>query len=436
MWRLGWLVVVGCGQDDGPPCGAVARPTVTAGTGGNLLVVLLDDVGADVLGSYGGPVRTPTVDCLCERGVRFDRAWGAPLCSPGRAAFATGRQADRTGMGRNVDRWIELPEDEETIGEVMGAAGYHTAWVGKWHLDGWMTDHGIRGPQLQGFDVFDGTIANLDLDRGEGRVGDYRGYWRVSDGRERWTRGYATTVTVDDALRFLDDAPEPWLLVLALHAGHVPLDEPPRRLLAEKVANDASPELRYRAVVEAADHELGRLLRAMDPTLLADTTVVVTADNGTSEEGAGEGRVKGTLFEGGLRVPFVVSGPHVAAPGRTSDGLVSLVDLLPTFAAIAGATPTALLDGVDLVPLLTDPEAAGPDFTTAVWEPESVFERAIRDDRYKLVRTADGDRLYDLGTSPDESVDLLAGALDPDAAAAVERLSRALGEGPGAARFR
>jgi arylsulfatase B len=394
-----------------------------------VLVVLLDDVGVDQLASYGATdaAPTPTLDCLCQRGVRFSRAWGAPLCSPGRAALMTGRQADKTGIGYNLGRRHELPLSEVTLGEVLQASGRRTALLGKWHLSSWSGEQGMEGPRLQGFEVFRGTLANLDVAAQQGeRRGDFWGYWRVVDGQARWTERYATTVTVDDALDFISETPEPWGMVLALHAPHEPLHEPPRRLLSAPLPREPSrPEL-YRAMLEAADTELGRLLRSMDPEVLAQTLVVVASDNGTSPEGtlqARDDRVKRTLFEGGIHVPLLFAGPG-AQEGGTSEALVHLVDVLPTVAALVGEEVPAVLDGVSLVPQLQDPLARGPPHVSTQWNPHfEAPELAVRDDRYKLVRDPQGDRLYDLWWSPDERQDLLGQELTMESLRAWDRLS-------------
>lgn len=434
------LVGVACAGHRGePPCGAVGAPSVGAGPagGGNVLVVLLDDVGADVLSAYGATglvAPTPVIECLCDRGVRFTRAWAAPLCSPGRAALATGRLADRNGMGDNVGRQGALPSTESTIGDAARAAGMATGWVGKWHLSGWDAPDGIDAPLRSGFDRFSGTLANLDVAAVQGdRVGDYRGYWWIRDGEVRWRTTYATTLTVDEALDFVRDEARdepgiPWLLVVATHAVHEPLDAPPARLARGPF--DATPEAPFRAVLEAVDTELGRLLHGLGPDVLADTTVVLTSDNGTSEEGTPadrDDRVKATLFEGGLHVPLVVTGPVVAHPG-VSSALVSLVDLLPTVVDIAGGELPAGLDGVSLVPWLDDPEAPGPAYVHAAWDAArdvDGFDRAVRGERFKLIQPATGPAsLFDLVADPEERTDLVsAGPLADDAAEALADLA-------------
>lgn len=402
-------------------------------------MVVLDDVGADRLSSFGAELAppTPTIDCLCARGLSFDRAWSAPLCSPGRAALATGRQSDRTGIGHNVEDGAELSLTERTIGEVMREGGLRTAWIGKWHLSGADSHIGLSAPNLQGFDRFSGSMGNLANGYPQAE-GDYYHYMRVIDGEPVWTNGYATSVAVDDALAFIEEEETPFGMVLALNAAHKPLHVPPRSLISEELPEDASELEMYLAMLEAADRELGRLLRSMDPEVLAETLVAVTSDNGSSNAGSTEdldGSVKATLFEGGLRVPFVLSGPPIRDAGARSDALVHLVDLLPTFASLLGVPAGEEIDGVDLAPLLRGEDHDGPDLLVSTWSPARRGpEIAVRDARYKLIDGATEVKMFDLDADPHEQRDLLDAPLSEADRDAFERLSSLAASGPGIAR--
>ncbi|MEQ1502703.1 MAG: sulfatase-like hydrolase/transferase, partial [Myxococcota bacterium] len=409
--------------------------------------VLLDDIGADQLGSYGigeTVAPTPTLDCLAERGVRFTRAWAAPLCSPGRAALETGRLADRTTMGYNVLGDGMMPLEEVTLGELAHQAGYTTGLVGKWHLSGWDSPLGVDAPRMQGFDTFEGTLDNLDApwvpEHGDDADQDYHGYQWIRNGAIHWTRRYAMAVDADASLDFIRATEGPWLLVSAFHAAHTPIHEAPGRLTTQKVPKDPTPDEKYRSMVEAADTELGRLLQGIDRDVLADTTIVVVSDNGTSTFGTippfDKAKAKATLYEGGLHVPMIVAGPHVAVPGSTSDALVSLVDVFPTVAELLGVEPPAELDGVSFAAQLADPTTPGPAFVAASWSPDEGYDRAIRGERYKLITRSNGEaELYDLAADPLETVNLLSAPLDLDAAAGLATLQDALGDGIAPVRY-
>jgi arylsulfatase B len=441
------LALLGCASE--PPCGEQVPPTVSPGPGGggNLLFIVLDDIGTEQIAAFElhqPQALTPTIDCLCERGMRFTRAWATPSCSPSRAALVTGRLADRTGLGWNVEERGALPQSEVTLGELAQEAGYATGWVGKWHLDGWESPAGWDSAVQQGFQTFVGTMGNIqEFANPEPRTGDlaqYDSYWRLVDGELDWTTEYATTTEVDDALDFIQEEREPWLLVLSLHASHLPAHSPPEPLLYTPLPKEPTDAQLYRAGIEAADRELSRLFSEMRPQVLADTTVILLTDNGTAPFGVQSLRwpgVKGTLYEGGIRVPLLVTGPHVAHPGSYSDSLVHLVDLFPTAAEILDLpTQGRDLHGISLLERLADPSAPGPAYVDTLWgRSELPFERAIRDERYKLVLEGEELALFDLGLDPDEQLDLTELPLQEQDLDALVRLGTLLGTAGGVPRY-
>lgn len=229
---------------------------------------------------------------------------------------------------------------------------------------------------------------------------------------------------------------------MAFHSPHKPLHDPPRHLISEPLPDDALAVDRYRAMLEATDAELGRLLRSLDRDVLADTTVVLTSDNGTSPPGtpgvADDDRVKSTLYEGGIRVPLVFAGAGIQSSGTSSDALVHVVDLLPTFAAWTDAPLPAGLDGVDLSALVDDPDLPGPANVRTRWGPHSDagFDEAARNDRYKLAIENGVHRLHDLEADPDELVNLLDEEPWPtEVALAYDRLLAALAAPTAEARW-
>lgn len=433
MWGW-WLACI-----ETKPCGPEPDEREIPSTGGNLLVILLDDIGTEQLSIFGArdpSASTPTLECLCERGVRFYQTWATPVCSPSRAALMTGRLADAHGVGWNVEATGALPQSEVTIAELARSAGYSTGLVGKWHLDGWASASPLTGPILQGFDVFTGTPGNLqEVAAPPPKTGDlsqYDSYWRVVDGELVWTTRYATSVQIDDALDFMSSVPEPWLLVLSLNAAHLPKHEPPSSLLYHPLPEDPlDPEL-YRASIEAADRELSRLFSEMSPKTLARTSIFALADNGSAPFGVqppGDPSVhKGTLYEGGVRVPMVVTGPYVSDPGGIVTSLAHITDIWPTFAEILGA-PTEGMDlrGVSLLERTLDPLAPGPDYVQTMWGRGAPYDRAIRDDRYKLIVPGAGDtELYDLLADPSERNNLASQPLRGEDLSALVRLAAAL----------
>ncbi len=351
---------IGCAPP--PSCAPPERPP--SGLGGDLLLVVLDDVGIDRIGAYGAhpdPADTPRLDALAERGVRFDAAYNQPVCSPGRAALLTGRRAVRTGVGANVHpggRTPGLPSDEVTLPEALREAPggpYATAAIGKWHLSPFGRGF-FEDPREHGFDRFDGLIANAgNVSMIEHPV-DYFRWESIVDGVARERTGYLTTDQADAAIAAMTHAPSPWFVYLAFNGIHTPLHTPPPSLWSgPEPASDAE---RADAMLTALDRELGRVLDAAGD----DAWVFVTSDNGTSREAAraplAPDRAKGSLFSGGTRVPLLVSGPGVEP--RAVDGLVHAVDVFATLLDLAGIAPSDLgveVDGASLLPVLLGEQA-------------------------------------------------------------------------------
>lgn len=390
---------------------------------GNVLLVVLDDVGAYDVHAYGFETdapNTPSLDALAAQGVRFTRAWGNPLCSPSRASIMTGLYPFRTGLGDNLPRQgdaFALSVDTPTVATwLRDHAGYSTAAIGKWHLS---TDRDPQGatPLSYGFEQYVGQPTNLLDVESQGEVID-TSYYRWHEWRDgyRWNGGYLTHTEIDDAVAAVGSLPSPWFLYVAVHAVHLPLDLPPG---TPAPAGRWTGRLKYVAMLEDLDAQLARLLDAAP----ANTTVVVIGDNGVPNtldmpdfDGAD---TKGSVMEGGIRVPMIVRSPWVTQPGAAVNALVHLVDLLPTFADIAQAPvgETLDLDGRSLTPFLVDPNAGDSRevLFSERYQPSgdpanaTLREQALRDTRYKLARVDGVDSCYDLGNDVHEGPDLLSG---------------------------
>ncbi len=421
--------------------------------GGNVMIVLADDLGVDVVRSYGlhpDAPPTPNLDALAAEGVRFTHAYAFPSCSPTRAAILTGRTARRTGVGRTVesdlDEVAELPLSEVILPEVLATAGYASSAVGKWHLGTLSSANGARHPLDSGFGWYAGPFGNLGrMDLGGLTLPGSYWLWEKDDnGTITTNRRYVLTDEIDDAIARAQAMPEPWFLWVALTAPHAPFHVPPDHLTTLRPTLLSSDADKYRAMVEAMDTELGRLLASLSPELRARTTIVVMGDNGTPDEATlapfdAQG-AKASLHEGGSRVPLIVSGPGLSV--GVSDGLVQALDLFPTVLALAGVPRTTprldgvALDGVSLLPTLRHPSVVlHDDIVNEQFAPNGPGpwlhdDRAVRDTRWRLIEDAIGDRvLYDVTAAGDirDGEDLLAaGPLSADAAAALSRLQARL----------
>jgi arylsulfatase A-like enzyme len=416
------------------------RSAITAGTaGGNILLVLLDDVGVENVGAYA-PRRappTPTLDRLAEQGVRFQNAWSAPVCTPTRVGVLAGTLPDRNGWGSAIAvDGSGLDLSTPTLPQAL--TGYASAAVGKWHITG--TEAGLDAPQKLGFQRFAGSIGALN----HGKDSGYFHWQRVEDGVMGWETTYATTYTADMALRFAEALPEPWFLWVAFHAPHMPYHKPPRPLLTGMTRDDGDTSPQYDAMLYAADRELGRLIEGLGP-MRERTTIIVLGDNGTPEEAASppfhRDRVKGTVYQGGIHVPLIVAGPGITG-GRRVDTPVSYVDLFPTILELAGrsvdAETRSRIDGESLRSLLLSEgaEATWPDrmIYALTFDPNpaagrpKTYDVAVTDGSYKLIRHLNGsEEVYRLPETFIEGPQLTRSELDKgEARAAVRDLRAAL----------
>ena len=410
----------------------------------NILLIIADDFGVDSHDLYGiGSITppTPVINSIAARGVRFNRVWSNPVCSPTRATILTGRYSFRTGVGAPYANH-QIPPTEYTVADALGALGYGTAMIGKWHLGAYTTFR----PDAMGFDHYSGYW--------DGRLPDYFNWTKVRNGVYIPTTTYATTENVNDAIEWISgqeqsSPDQPWFVWLAFHAPHDPFHKPPNSLhsydslpgTAADIA--ANPVPYYHAMVEAMDTEIGRLLGTID---LSETAVIFIGDNGTPGEvvvaPAIRGRVKGSLYEGGLWVPLLISDPSYTHADAENDALVNSVDLFATMIEMAGGTvsdlvpPGVPVDSNSLLPLLNNPLI---DHSCEYLVAEQFHEpitwgdgKAIRNESYKLIQFDPGiERLYYLSNLPamyplDESEDLLERVLTPIEQANYDELSSKL----------
>lgn len=396
-----------------------------APVGGNMLILIADDLGVDKMGLYEPEAAfpsTPNLDALAAEGVTFSRAYANSICSPTRATILTGRHARRYGVGTgiNVARMNpSLPGEEVLLPEMLAEASYTSAAVGKWHLTSDEVEVHTE-PGRQGFAHFAGSATNLLDGQLPGQQGqDYFNWVKMTGSGVSRAHGYATTITVDDALEFARTMPEPWLIYLSFHAPHKPFHVPPRQLARGPSSSAAQ---KYDRMVEAMDHEIGRLMDGLGAQR-ERTSVFFVGDNGTPKDAVRKpypkDRAKGTLYEGGVHVPLIVSGPAVEDGGRHSDALIHTVDIFPTIAEMAGVQIEHTLDGRSFLPVLQDPEATG-DRTYVYVEmfgPSGCTtdcdydQRALISRRWKLLRRDRRAVLYDLEVGEDRE-DLLRPPLD------------------------
>jgi arylsulfatase A-like enzyme len=400
----------------------------------NVLLIVVDDLGVDSLslyGNYPGQPQTPRIDALAQKGVLFQQAYANPQCSPTRATIQTGRHGFRTGIGGLVyEDNMALPLSETTLPEMLDlgtGGGYSHAVFGKWHL-GNDSVGGNSSPLAAGYGHFAGTLFGLFPPN------DYFTWLRIENGSTSWSSKYTTTSEVDDAIQWITNAQQPWLVYLPVHAPHRPFHVPPDGLHHILFTEDIDPRAKIdrrpylAAMIEALDTELGRLLDSIPKRVLDKTTVILVGDNGTAPDVAPPPldplKVKDTVYEGGIHVPLIVTGPDVVSPGRQVSALVHTTDLFATVADLAnvdlGALSLPTLDSVSIRPYLK--AASQVPLRETVFSERfapngsnpTTFQRAIRNARFKLiVRHIGPDELYDLSLDPLELAPLPLGQLDP-----------------------
>lgn len=315
----------------------------------NVVLFIADDMAWNDCGAYGHPhIRTPNIDRLARQGMRFDNAFlTCSSCSPSRASIITGRYPHNTGA---YQLHMPLPADQVTFVELLNDAGYYTAAAGKWHL---------------------GKATEPKFDR-------------VYQGGGQWV----------EALR-QRDRDRPFFLWLAFHDPHRPYRDHTiaRRHTAEDVivppylpdVSETREDLaRYYDEIARLDGVVGKVLAVLDDQpAYQNTMVMFISDNGRPFP-----RCKTTIYDSGIKTPFIVRWPRRVAAGSTCKSLISTVDIAPTVLQLAGVQPPSTFEGKSLLPLLNDPQETIRDFVFAEhnWHDFDDHVRAVRSQRFKYIR--------------------------------------------------
>jgi arylsulfatase A-like enzyme len=407
----------------------------------NILLIVSDDQGWPDLGCIGKkPIQTPHLDRLAKEGVRLTNYYVTwPACTPSRGSILTGRHPLRNGlydMVRNdmvnyghkysdqeystsPEMTLGLDPQEKTLGDMLRAAGYRCGMVGKWD----MGQARRYLPMQRGFDFFYGHGNNgIDYYTHE-RYGVHSMF--AGNQRSKADQGaYATDLFKREALRFIsaNDKSKPWFLYLCFNAPHgasaygepkngkktgVGVQAPPEYIARYEGSSVPENLKRYFAAVTCMDDAIGEILKSIrDRGEEQNTLVIFQTDNGGSGNG-GNAPLRGnksTLWEGGLRVPFIARWPAKIPPGRVSDAFVTTLELMPTLAAAAGTqTPSGVkMDGYNLLPTLISDQPSPRN--EMFWEFRG--QKAARIGNYKWIDSNAAKGLYDLNSDLGEQTDL------------------------------
>ena len=387
-------------------CGRSARDAFDANHP-NVVLIMTDDQGWGDIHSHGNAVLdTPVMDSLAAQGARFERFFVSPVCAPTRASLLTGRYHLRTGT-HGVTRGCENMRSEEvTIAEALKQAGYATGCFGKWHNGA----HYPHNPNGQGFDEFLGFCG-----------GHWNNYFDTTlQHNNRFVRptGYISDVLTDAALGFIEqNRRRPFFCYVPYNAPHSPFQVPDKYFNKYKAKGLDDKTACVYAMCENLDDNIGRILDRLDRLGLSENTIVMfLTDNGPNTDrfnGEMKGR-KGSVHEGGIRVPFFVRWPGRIDAGKAIPQIAAHIDLFQTIVELCGVPMPRTLpqDGRSLAPLLTD--------DAVEWEDRMIFTfrspggntdnlpGSVRTQRWRAVKGRRKWELYDMAADPSQERDVAA----------------------------
>lgn len=381
----------------------------------NILLILVDDIGVDPIPGYAAgamKANMPNLQALADSGVTFDNVWANPLCSPTRAAILTGKYGFRTGVLNPTDQ-SRIAKTETTLHAYLDSASngnYAQSLIGKWHLGG-SGNGNYDYPIEMGIDYFAGIMS--------GGVTDYFSWPLVQNSQESIDTTYVTTKLTNLAIDWIQAQNQPWLCWLAYNSAHTPYHLPPAEMHSQvglsgdstDIANNTLPY--FLAMIESLDYELGRILDSIPQSTLANTTIIFVGDNGTQRAALQapytNTQGKGSLYQGGVHVPMIVSGAMVNRQGEREASLVSVSDLFPTILELGGIATPSLNDGFSFNSTLSNAGSGSRNCAYAevdLGTPTSGW--TVRDDTFKLIHFNSGaEEFYDLLQDPYEAYDFL-----------------------------
>lgn len=432
------LLIVGCGGGSGGnetvvtpvtpapvnPTPVTPTPTPTPSSSPNILLIISDDQGLDASAQYDFSLdvpNTPTLNALADEGIVFENAWATPACTTTRATLITGKYGVNSGVTFVPAQLSEEHQIlQDYIEQEVPSANYTSAVFGKWHLGG--VNSPATHPNDVGVDYYAGNLSNIS---------DYFDWQLTINGTTTTVSEYHTSYITDLASTWIGEQTSPWFAWVAYSAPHSPFHLPPtnlhnRTLSGETSDINANRRDYYLAAIEAMDTEIGRLIDELSDDVKENTLIIFMGDNGTpgrviDASAYVSGHSKGSLYQGGVSVPLVISGAGVARAGARETALVTATDLYATIAEVAGANNSQVNDSTSFASLFADAQASKAATVFTQFESSSTTGVTVRNENYKFIEYADGTQeLFDVSSNFAETANLID---DPTLASEINALS-------------
>ena len=370
----------------------------------NILLIIADDMGIDSTPGFGineDLPSTPTLDSFREKGLSFTNCWAAPQCSPTRAAIMSGKYGIKTGVMRPPKILETSHTSLFTKIKEQSITDYSMGLIGKWHIGGSGTSN-YSHPKDSGVPYYEGVFTS--------QVDDYYNWTKVnSEENEEQVDEYVTTHLTNNAISWIDSQTKPWFLWLAHIAPHAPFQIPPNGTYTTTPSNNRKI---YLSMIESMDYEINRLLESMDDDTLENTVIIFIGDNGTPGQANNfwpNGHAKSSIYEGGIRVPLIITGKSVERVNEVEASLVQATDLHATILELAGVP---LLGGTDnslsLKPALSFENQVSKKINYTDYESSNTELWATRNDTYKLIEDENGrEEFYNIFTDIKEETNLI-----------------------------
>ena len=368
----------------------------------NIVIILADDMGwGDINANGNDLISTPVLNRLMSESLSFDRFYVCPLSAPTRAEMLTGRYFLRTGVSSVTRGYENMRSDEVTIAEALKDNGYRTGCFGKWHNGRYYPQH----PNRQGFDEFVGFPV--------GHLGYYYDAWFLHNDEEKQSSGYTSDYFTRQAIEFIERNKEkPFLCYVSHNVPHSPFQVPEKYFSKYRQAGLDSTLSCVYGMVENMDENIGLILQKLEELNIAENTIVIFfSDNGPNTDrynGGMKGR-KGSVDEGGVRVPFYIKWPGHISPSATAQ-LAQDIDIMPTLIGLCGLkyNPEKPFDGIDLSQIIKGKQKTFDRLIFSRQGNQNLenCNSSVRNNTYRLVLTRKDTLLYNLNDDPEQKNDI------------------------------